>query len=273
MTRLFSLSPSRLTTRMIRYQKDIEAPSTSRVRWPASRTASGSRRVFRGFLVFSLIWVVLALSGPAQAQSVEAQTEAERQAGEPYFHEAAQHYVARQKQQALQAVESGLRVAPNHPKLLALKNKLENQPSANPDQSPGESDQKGRQQQDNAQSQPNGQPQQGNDNASQTGNQPSPGPDGESGQQGPPGQPESDPGDAQNPDAQSGNDGNRPSPNPPPGAQNANDGRGEPSERPGERLSREQAERILQALEGQEKQLLREVQEREARPRRVEKDW
>jgi hypothetical protein len=38
-------------------------------------------------------------------------------------------------------------------------------------------------------------------------------------------------------------------------------------------LSREQAERILQALEGQEKQLLREVQKREARPRRVEKDW
>lgn len=38
-------------------------------------------------------------------------------------------------------------------------------------------------------------------------------------------------------------------------------------------LSRAQAERILQALQGQEKQLLREVQKRSARPTPVEKDW
>ncbi len=38
-------------------------------------------------------------------------------------------------------------------------------------------------------------------------------------------------------------------------------------------LSRQQAERILQALENEEEQLLREVQKLRGRPRRVEKDW
>ncbi len=38
-------------------------------------------------------------------------------------------------------------------------------------------------------------------------------------------------------------------------------------------LTREQAERILQALEEDEQQLLREIQKIEGRPRRVAKDW
>ncbi len=42
---------------------------------------------------------------------------------------------------------------------------------------------------------------------------------------------------------------------------------------PDQQLSREQAERILQALENEEEQLLREVQKMKGRPRRVEKDW
>ena len=40
-----------------------------------------------------------------------------------------------------------------------------------------------------------------------------------------------------------------------------------------DKLSRQQAERILQALENEEEQLLREVQKVKGRPRRVEKDW
>ncbi len=40
-----------------------------------------------------------------------------------------------------------------------------------------------------------------------------------------------------------------------------------------DQLSRQQAERILQALENEEQQLLREVQKVKGRPRRVEKDW
>lgn len=39
------------------------------------------------------------------------------------------------------------------------------------------------------------------------------------------------------------------------------------------KISREQAERILQALEDDEERLLREVQPLKGRPRRVEKDW
>ena len=44
----------------------------------------------------------------------------------------------------------------------------------------------------------------------------------------------------------------------------------EPREVP---LTREQAERILEALENDEEELLREVQKMEGRPRRVAKDW
>ena len=38
-------------------------------------------------------------------------------------------------------------------------------------------------------------------------------------------------------------------------------------------LSPEEAQRILQALENEEKQLLRQIQKMKSRPRRVEKDW
>ncbi len=47
-------------------------------------------------------------------------------------------------------------------------------------------------------------------------------------------------------------------------------GQDEPNETP---LTREQAERILEALANEEEQLLREVQKMEGRPRRVAKDW
>ncbi|MFT5142212.1 MAG: Ca-activated chloride channel family protein [Rhodothermales bacterium] len=40
-----------------------------------------------------------------------------------------------------------------------------------------------------------------------------------------------------------------------------------------DQLSQEEAERILEALENEEEQLLRQVQKMKTRPRRVEKDW
>jgi len=40
-----------------------------------------------------------------------------------------------------------------------------------------------------------------------------------------------------------------------------------------EELTQEEAERLLQALENEEQQLLREIQKMNTRPRRVEKDW
>jgi len=47
----------------------------------------------------------------------------------------------------------------------------------------------------------------------------------------------------------------------------------EPSDQSATPLTREQAERILEALENEEEELLREVQKIEGRPRRVTKDW
>ena len=223
------------------------------------------------FAVFALAWGVLPQT--TQAQSVEAQTAAERQAGEPYFHEAAQFYVAKQKRQALRVIEDGLDVAPNHPKLLALKNRLENQPSARSDQNPGESETQGPEQQENAEPQDGDSGQEGETEAPQQGNQPSPGRAGESGNQGAPQPPEPN-----NSDGERQGDGQQERPGEegetsPDGQSGGNESSGRPSGESTERLSREQAERILKALEGQEKQLLREVQKREARPRRVEKDW
>lgn len=49
-------------------------------------------------------------------------------------------------------------------------------------------------------------------------------------------------------------------------------GEQQPQQQPQE-LSREQTERILQALENEEEELLREVQKVKGRPRRVTKDW
>jgi hypothetical protein len=224
------------------------------------------------FAVFALVWIVSPQA--TQAQSIEAQTEAEREAGEPYFHEAAQFYVAKQKRQALRVIQDGLEEAPNHPKLLALKNKLENQPGVRPEQNAGESETEGPEQQENAE------PEEGesgtqeeNESPQEQGEQPSPGSAGESGQQGPPRPPEpSDNSGEQEGEGQQqrpGEDGEES----PDGQSGGNESSGTPSGESTERLSREQAERILQALEGQEKQLLREVQKREARPRRVEKDW
>ncbi len=55
--------------------------------------------------------------------------------------------------------------------------------------------------------------------------------------------------------------------------QQQNDQQQDQQPQPDQQLSRQQAERILQALENEEEQLLREVQKMKGRPRRVEKDW
>lgn len=230
----------------------------------------GRRCALAGLLALAVALFSFGVS-PSQAQSIRTQTEADRQAGDPYFHEAAQYYVAEQKQPALQAIEEGLAVAPNHPKLLALRSKIREQQSAQPqpgDQgSERDNPQSGQQDNTEGAESPQGQgdqqegdgPQE-NDGASP----PSPGPEGQPGDQ--------DPGPADMPPTEgAGQQGE-----PPQSSEGGSAQRGERDGRTGEqtdRLSRAQAERILQALEGQEKQLLREVQQREARPRRVEKDW
>lgn len=92
------------------------------------------------------------------------------------------------------------------------------------------------------------------------------------------GEGEQDPGEGeQNQDQQGDQEQDQDQQSPP---QQPEDGQQEPQQQqpqqPGDRegeLSREQAERILQALQTEEEQLLREVQKMDVRPRRVEKDW
>jgi hypothetical protein len=196
---------------------------------------------------FLHIAVLLLLCGATPAL---AQTDAP--AAERYFHRAAQQYIGENLQAAKRLVAEGLDAHPNHPKLLALRKKLQQQSESNADdgsQQQGES---------NAQGQQDGTQQQ---NQSQQGQ--------ERGDQGP----------------QQRQSGERGSQSPPDdaaqeGAQNRQDARAAPSQRAGDpssqrpgELTREQAARILQALQGQEKQLLREVQKRASTKENVEKDW
>lgn len=212
-----------------------------------------------------IIGLILCLvPSAAAAQSVSAQDEAARRAGDPYFHEAAQYYLDRQKRQAIQVIEEGLQQSPQHPKLLALLKKIRDTSSAQPQSDDDSPDEAGRQPQTGASSSnPQESPEPGD--ASPQDN-PSPGEEGQNDTRGPEGRQEEAGADPQQPGDQGQPQGGTP---------------GDPRPQPGERaqgeregqMSRAQAERILQALEGQEKQLLREVQKREARPQRVEKDW
>lgn len=83
-----------------------------------------------GLLALSLLG-----SSPAAAQSDRSPD-----AGTAYFHRAAQHYLADDAEAALQAVEEGLRIAPDHPKLQALQAEIERQP---PQPDPSETGQSG----------------------------------------------------------------------------------------------------------------------------------
>jgi len=205
------------------------------------------------------VFLLLTTLGWLSAAPVWAQTDAA--AGERYFHRAAQQYIAQNLSEAQRLVAEGLRTAPDHPKLLALREKLRQQ-------------QKSRSGADEA----NGQ----NGSAQQSGSQ-------RQGQQ--QGRPR--PGDAQqeSPRTQQNAESRRSnapgSQSPPEKAQQA---QGEQSsataqspsaqqraegslDRRPSGLSRAQAARILRALEGQEKQLLREVQQRASTKTTVEKDW
>lgn len=90
--------------------------------------------------------------------------------------------------------------------------------------------------------------------------------------------PQDDPGSSQ---GASSSDGEDPAEQPPPDGADPAEGNADPAEggpaarpqpQPGQ-LSREQAERILQALNTDEEQLLRALKRRPEQPRRVEKDW
>lgn len=186
--------------------------------------------------------LLLAMGGTVLAQS----------SAEAHFHEAAQHYIAEDLSAARQAVERGLEVAPSDPRLLSLQKKLE---------------QTGRSQSDESSQKQGGSESQNTSSGNQSSNQSEE--ESEQGEQNQPGSSE--------PSGDSSPQSNASSPSVPSDAsergRTADGQRGGSSPEGMNALSRAQAERLLQALEGQEKRLLREVQTRSSEERSVEKDW
>ena len=192
--------------------------------------------------------MALLVLGGAPAATAQSTADA-------YFHEAARQYVADEVQAARRTVERGLEVAPSDPRLLALRKKLEQ--GNRPDDRRG--------QQDSSRSGSNDESQQSNDSSSEESSKGGQEPSEEQSGAKQPGRPESPaseqtgpPSNASPSDAGSGR----------PGAMRQGQGG-----RPVDTLSRAQAERLLRALEGQERRLLRQVRPQSTKRRTVEKDW
>lgn len=191
--------------------------------------------------------LVLVLSGtPVAAQS----------SADAYFHEAAQQYVAGNTEAAQQAVERGLEVDPSDPRLQALRKKLE-QDSQDRRGSGGGSQQGSSNQSPNGQSQGNGGQDQQSDASGEEGQN-----EGAQNEEAP---------NSQSPQSQqSGGGGQAGGGAPQSGPQPTQEG--EPAAR--NALTRDQAARLLRALQNQEMKLLREVQGQASETETsVEKDW
>ena len=207
--------------------------------------------------------VGLLLAAPVAAQST----------ADSYFHEAARAYVDGDEAAARRVVAEGLEVAPDDPRLIALRNKLREggRPDGGRDSSSTASGQRSQQE---ANTDSDGASEGGEDpSASDTEGPTQSGPQAQSRGAGPgPGaradaqrsDAPSDPSDGQR---QGGGSAQRPSAVPPDPTRRGTGGR------PVDTLSRAQAERLLRALEGQERRLLRQLRPRTTERRRVEKDW
>jgi hypothetical protein len=187
--------------------------------------------------------LLLGAASPAQGQS----------SADAYFHEAARQYVADNVAAARRAVEQGLAVAPTDPRLLALRKKLEQgrRPQGGGRDSSSTGSQQGEQNEENDNS----------DDASKGGQTPSSEQSGDK-QPGSQDDPSSEQDGAQ---SSSGGAGGKPG-----DADVRRQGQGG---QPVDTLSRAQAERLLRALEGQERRLMRRLRTRSATSREVEKDW
>jgi len=150
------------------------------------------------------------------------------------YHAGAQAYIDGDNAQALQSVDAGLAIAPDDPKLTALRELLEP-----PEQDP----------QDGGQDQESEDPQ-----------------DGDEGEPNPDAPPQDDPsGDGQ--DAKSDQ-----APNDPAEAQSG-EAPPQPAGREPQAMTRAQAERILDAVGGEEELLLRELRRAPTQRSRSDKDW
>lgn len=191
-----------------------------------------------GLVLLMFIW--------GEGQGVVAQSTADA-----YFHEAATAYVANEVAVAQRAVEQGLAVAPSDPRLRALREKLRQKRRSRPRQdsssSPESTGEVGREDgADSSSEEENGRSE--NTNRTEENRQ----------------RPDS------NAQSNAENQTSRTREAPPRQPDTVRPGRGG---RPVDTLSREQAERLLQALEGQERRLLRQIRRRSAAHRTVEKDW
>jgi len=190
-------------------------------------------------LLISLAAVILAVVPAVSAQSPERA-----------FHDGARVYVDGKLTEAGEIVAGGLAEFPADPKLLALNALIEQEKERQQQSGEGNSEQQEQEQNQDQESQQN-----------QSGNEEDPSQD------------ESGEGEQKQEEEQQGE--GEPDPQEPSEEQQPDD-REQQSVEAGEnqdQLSRAQAIRILQALQNEEEELLREVQKIKGRPRRVEKDW
>ena len=193
--------------------------------------------------------VLLAVGGPEARGQASAAS---------YFHEAAQQYVAGNRPAAQRAVEQGLEVAPSDPRLNALREKLKQQgeqPTGQQDSTATSSSDRSQQNEESS-SESEEASEEGDDSSPSSGNQGNE----QSGEQN-----QSTAGTSQS-GQQSGSF-------TPTDSSVQSEQRPQGGGTPRDTLSRDQAERLLRALEGQERQLLRELRTRSTTPRSVEKDW
>jgi len=187
-------------------------------------------------------------AGLANAQDADGRV------AEDYFHTGARSFISENLAEASATVGAGLRAYPDDAELRRLDELIRQAQEQQSQQQQGESQQESDESRGDNQSgeQQQGEPQNG-DEEEQSGDQ-----EGEQQQQ----EPTAENDESRAPDEQHEEQTPESSETPSPGMPV-----------PTDRLSREEAERILQALANEEEQLLREVQKIQGRPRHVEKDW
>jgi len=224
-------------------------------------------RRFFAMMRFAALFALLAsLLLPVTAAGQSAPGGPASTDADALFHRAAGHYIDGQAAQARQLVTRGLRQHPDHARLRALKEKLDQQKKQ---QKQGGSGQKNKQKKQNQ-----------NGNKQQQGQQKKKNQKSRTNAQ-----------RRQNKNRQQRKQGQKQNARPQPNSrkqqrpQTPQQQQRKQNQKPRsgkqqaqalqkqDKMSRKQAERILQAMRNQEEQLLREAQERERRRESVEKDW
>lgn len=193
----------------------------------------------------SVFLVALAIPGMAQQASAPAPNA---------YHQAAKLFIDGDKAQAEAVAMEGLRAAPNDAKLQALLDLIRQQ---QPPQDGGGGNQE-------EQDQPQDPSDEGEDGA-----------EGQQQQEAPPDERQEAEQDQTRTDPQDGDEGDESQPQP---SENAQPGEGGDTRQrevpvPDGQMSAEQAERLLEAVGGEERLLLRELRRRPSRMRRTDKDW